>query len=98
MMSLILAIFYPLAIQYHVRDWRWLYPFALLTALIDVWCNYTELVLLTWDFPEAGEYTFSQRLVRLQTGNRWQRFVARTIIPYLNYFDPGHVPVKHGLT
>ena len=94
MMSLILAAAYPLAIQYRVRGWLWLLPFTLLIVLIDIWCNYTELAVLTGDFPKAGEYTFSQRLVRLQTGNRWQRCVARVVIPYLNYFDPGHVPVK----
>ena len=93
-MFLLLALCYPLAIQYQVRNWRWLAPFTLAVLLLDGLCNYTDLALLTWDFPRKGEYTFSQRLVRLQSGNQWQRFVARVTIPYLNFFDPNHVPVK----
>lgn len=94
MISLILALCYPLAIQYKVRNWRWLAPFTLTVLVVDVIANYTELALLTGDLPQEGEYTFSQRLVRLQDGNLWQRIVAKIVIPYLNYFDPGHVPVK----
>ena len=94
-MSMLLAILYPFAIRIARGGlWRLMLPVTVLGLIIDVWCNYTELALLTGDFPKAGEYTLSQRLVRLQTGNRWQRFVARVVIPYLNYFDPGHVPVK----
>ena len=93
-MFLVLALCYPLAIQYKVRGWHWLAPFTLATIVLDVVCNYTDLALITGDFPRNGEYTFSQRLVRLQIGTRWQRFVARVTIPYLNFFDPDHVPLK----
>jgi len=49
-MFIVLALFYPLAIQYQRGGhWRILAPFTLLTALIDIYCNYTELALLTWD-------------------------------------------------
>lgn len=91
MLSLLLLLCYPLAVQYKVRGWRWILPFTLLVLLIDVVANYTELTVLTWDSPEPGEFTFSKRLERLRFGNRWQRFVARVVIPYLNYFDPGHI-------
>ena len=93
-MFLLLALLYPLAIQYKTRNWRWLAPLTLFTLVLDVASNYTDLALLTVDFPRKGEYTFSQRLVRLQSGNRWQRFVSKVTIPYLNFFDPGHAPVK----
>lgn len=91
MLSPLLLILYPLAIQYKTRNWRWLTPLTLFAIVLDVAANYTELALLTWDFPRKGEYTFSQRLSRLQYGNAWQRFISRLVIPYLNYFDPGHV-------
>lgn len=94
-MFLLLALMYPLAVQYEVREWRWLAPITLTALVVDVVSNYSDLAVLTWDFPRRGEYTFSQRLVRLQYGNRWQRFIARAVIPYLNYFDPGHVPTKN---
>ena len=93
-MFILLTLLYPLAVQYKVRHWRWLFPFTFFMLVVDVISNYTDLALITWDFPKRGEWTFSQRLVRLQYGNRWQRFVAWLVIPYLNYFDPGHVPVK----
>ena len=92
MISLALALLYPVAIQYK-RGGAWvaLLPIALVTAIIDVIANYTELALLTWQMPLRTEATFSQRLPRLRRGNRWQRFVAAIVIPYLNYFDPGHI-------
>ena len=91
MLSLLLLLLYPLAIQYKTRNWRWLTPLTLFAAVLDVVANYTELALLTGDFPRKGEHTFSQRLARLKSGNRWHRLVARITIPYLNYFDPGHI-------
>lgn len=90
MLSLILLLIYPASIK-RIRvggPWRWL---ALPAGILDVLANYTELALLTWDFPKRGEYTFSMRLRRIQYGNRWQRWLASLIIPYLNYFDAGHV-------
>lgn len=96
-MTLLLALLYPLAIQYERGGWWNLcLLLAIPAAIIDVIANYTELALLTWDFPKKGEYTFSTRLVRLQEGTAWQRFIASVVIPYLNYFDPNHVPVKAG--
>lgn len=91
MLSLPLLVLYPLAIQYEVRRWpiRYLY-YAV--GIIDVIANYTELAVLTLDFPRKGEYTFSQRLRRLQYGNRYQRLWAKVVIPYLNFFQANHVP------
>lgn len=88
-MSLILAILYPLAIQYGRGGlWRIVIPVTVLALLLDIWCNYTELALLTWDWPKQGEYTFSQRCHRMKTEDTWGGAVARFIEPYLDYFDP----------
>lgn len=88
-MSLILALLYPLAIQY-LRGGVWLVvlPITFIAFFIDVLANYTELALFTWDFPQKGEHTFSDRLVRLQYNLDWRGDIARKIIPILNYFDP----------
>lgn len=91
MLSLIVLALYPLAIQYEVRGWRIKY-FYWSVGLLDVLVNYTELAVLTADFPKRGEYTFSTRLIRLRRGNWYNRLWARAVIPYLNYFQPGHVP------
>lgn len=91
MFSLITLILYPLAIQYEVRKWPIWYLYYTV-GVTDVIANYTELALLTGDFPRKGEYTFSQRLKRLQYGTPWQRFVAKGVKPYLNYFQANHIP------
>jgi hypothetical protein len=95
MLSLILALVYPLAIQYKRGWWMWwVLPLTLAALVLDVVANYTELALLTWDRPQAKEYTFSQRLYRLQWGTPWQQFVAKVTIPYLNFFDRDHVLLR----
>lgn len=88
-MSILLAILYPLAIQY-LRGglWRLVLPITFLAFFIDVIANYTELALLTWDFPQKGEHTFSERLVRLRYYSDFRGEIARLVIPYLDYFDP----------
>ena len=91
-MSLLLAFMYPLAVQYERGGW-WhvLAPFTLLALVIDVLANYTELALLTWDFPKRNEFTFSTRLKRLQKDPGWRGILAKPIIRYLNFFYSGHV-------
>lgn len=92
MISLLTLILYPLAIQYKKGGLRYaVLPVTAIAAALDVIANYTELSVLTLDFPRKGEYTFSKRLKRLQYGTPWQQRVAKVIVPYLNYFDPGHV-------
>lgn len=92
-MFVILAILYPIAVQYERGGWwRLLAPITLVTLLIDVWCNYTELALLLWDHPQHGEHTFSQRLRRLQYDQGWRGHVALAIIGYLNGVMPDHIP------
>ena len=69
-------------------------PLTLLTIGVNMLANYTELALLTWDFPQEGEHTFSQRLKRLVREDGWRGVLARGIAEVLNYFAPGgrHVP------
>lgn len=88
-MSLLLALLYPLAVQYERGSWwKTLLPLTLLTLLIDIIANYTELALLTWDFPKRGEWTFSTRLKRLQTDSGWRGALAQYVVVYLNFFAP----------
>lgn len=88
-MSLILALLYPIAIQFERKGW-WLLlaPVTFIALVIDVIANYTELALLTLDFPQSGEYTFSQRLKRLNLDEGWRGSFGRCITKYLDYFDP----------
>ena len=55
-MSILLFLLYPIAVQFERGGW-WLLlaPITLLTLLLDVVCNYTELALLTWDLPQKRE-------------------------------------------
>ena len=88
-MTLLLALLYIPAIQVERGGW-WLVltPIALVTLVIDVIANYTELALITWDYPQKREYTFSTRLLRLKHDNGLRGRFARSVIAYLNYFDP----------
>lgn len=88
-MSLLLLVLYPFAIQFERGGWwRLLFPVTLLALIVDVWCNYTELALLTWDRPAKGEYTFSTRIKRLQYYPGWRGGFARLVRDYTNFFDP----------
>lgn len=91
-MTLILALLYPLAVQYKRGGW-WLLvaPVTFAALIIDIWCNYTELALITLDFPARGEWTFSTRLQRLQYYHGWRGTFARACRDYCNYFDKDHV-------
>ncbi|NBP16767.1 hypothetical protein EBU95_20670 [bacterium] len=90
-MSILLIILYPIAIQYERGGiWNILLPITFITLLIDVIANYTELALLTLDFPQSGEYTFSDRLVRIQYAEGWTGFIGRNVAAYCNYWAPNH--------
>lgn len=91
---LILLAVYPLAIQYERGGWwHWLFWLYFPAGLLDVLLNYTTLALYTWDFPKAGEYTFSRRLSRLQRQTDWRRWFAVVLKPFLDYFDPKGIHV-----
>lgn len=91
-MTILLALLYPIAIQYqHGGWWSILKPLALITAIIDVIANYTELALITWDYPKEGERTFSQRCARLIHQNGWAGTVGKLTQRYCNFFMAGHI-------
>jgi hypothetical protein len=50
-----------------------------------------ELALLTWDFPQEGEYTFSDRLARLKHNGDWRGVIARMAVGYCDIFFEGHI-------
>jgi len=89
-MSIILLIFAPLALQYELGN-KWLAPVAFVFLLLDVIANYTELALLTWDWPLPGEYTFSKRLARLRRYPGLMGEICENLSRYLNNISPGHV-------
>ena len=89
---LILWPLYIIGVQYDRGGWwRLLMPITLVALVLDVWLNFTELALLTWDWPRnEDELTFSNRLKRLVHDGGWRgsfaRFVARGM---LDPFAPG---------
>ena len=81
---------------HRMTAWHWLLAgaYVILAIALDVVLNYTVLALMTWDFPKAKEYTFSQRLNRLVKDTGWRGVAARGIAFVLNPFDSdprGHV-------
>lgn len=91
MISLITLLLFPLAIQYERGGyWKLLWPLYLTTAILDVTANYTELALITYDWPKAGEVTFSLRIPRLLLVGGWISSAVYWCARYLNYFSPGH--------
>ena len=95
MFSIILAILYPIAIQYERRGiWYVVLPITFFAFIIDVIANYTELAILTWDFPRSFEFTFSQRLSRLKRMSDWRGKLCLPIANILDKIAPSgkHVP------
>jgi len=88
--AIFLALVFPLAIQYQ-NGWRWVYPLAIVTLMVDVIANYTCLAVLTLDWPMRGEHTFSQRLSRLRFDFGWRGKLVAPIIKYLNWVHPNHI-------
>lgn len=88
---LVLWPVYIVAVQY-LRGgwWRLLAPFTFVALVLDVVLNYTELALLTWDWPrDRYEVTFSNRLKRLVARDDWRGKLARYIATkMLNPYDP----------
>lgn len=67
--------------------WAIALPFVVIAVALDIFLNFTLLALLSWDFPQQGEYTFSQRLARLVRGTgrkaRVASWIARSLLdPY----------------
>jgi len=86
---------YSLSVQYERGGlWKLLIPIACLTLLIDVALNYTELALLTLDFPRKGEFTFSRRLARLRYSTNWRGVLARYTTACLDAIAPSGKHIK----
>jgi len=90
MISLFLLLpLYSITIQYERGGlWRICYLAAPLALLIDVLLNYTELALLTLDFPKWGEWTFSSRLKRLKNSQTWRGPTALYLKKVLDVIAP----------
>jgi hypothetical protein len=89
MMTVLLWVLYPIAIQIERGGWwRLLTPVALLALAVDVLANWTELSLLLWQWPGRGVWTFSQRLSILIYVTGWRGDLARKIAPVLNAIAP----------
>lgn len=89
----LLWVLYPIAIQYERKGWWYLFLLvALPTYVLDVVLNHTTLALLTWSFPmkrrDKYEWTFSDRLARLQYGNQWNNDLARYLKRVLDPIAP----------
>jgi hypothetical protein len=88
-LPLLLAVAYPVVIQYERGGWwKLLMPFTLLAALVDVWLNFTTFSIYMASTPGKKEITFSQHLERLVFDTGWRGVVARVIARYTNKFDP----------
>ena len=91
MIALVTLLLYPLAIQYERGGWcKVLWPIYVITAILDVIANYTELALITYDWPRTGEVTFSMRIPRLLLTGGWRSWASYQCARYLNYFAPDH--------
>lgn len=91
-MTILLALLYPIAVQYERNGWwRLLAPVTVFSLVIDVIANYTELALITWDFPVKHEWTFSTRVQRLQYYAGWRGSFARAVKSYCNFFYKDHI-------
>lgn len=93
---LLLWPLYLIGIQYERKGvFYLLFPITLIAAIIDIVLNYTELALLTWDWPKSGEYTFSTRLERLIHSDGWRGTFANFVKKYmLDWADPDGVHIK----
>ena len=95
-LPVLLALVYPIAIQYERGGWwRLLYPVTALALLVDVWLNWTTFSLYLWSAPGKREYTLSQHLERLVFDRGWRGFLARGVARYTNRWDPSppHIPL-----
>lgn len=94
-MTLLLIMLYPIAVQYERGGWwRVVAPITVLALVIDVAANHTELSLAVWEWPRAGEWTFSTRLERLIREQGWRGDVARPVARILNFIAPSGRHIK----
>lgn len=93
MISVLVLFLYPIAIQYERGGiWRVLLPLYIITALLDVVANYTEISLLLLEWPKPKQYTVSKRISYLIPCLGWKGSIAYMVARYLNYFSANHIP------
>ena len=85
--TIILLATFELALKYPHAKLR-----LLIAATANVLANYGLLMVLFYDFPRWGEYTFSKRLPRLCNLPGWRGRFARRCKIYINKRVPGHIP------
>jgi len=74
--------------------WRIFWVFGLVALPVDIILNFTELALVTLDFPKRSEWTFSTRLFRLQYNTDWRGDMARYFVKVLNAIAPSGLHIK----
>lgn len=89
----LLFLLYCVGVQYEreglPKGWHVFFSFfAVVALLLDVVLNYTLFIVYTWDIPQAREYTFSDRLGRLERDTGWRGKLARPIVWVLNKIAP----------
>lgn len=87
---------YLIGVQYYRGGWCRVFWIVGAFALVcDVLFNFTLFAVLTWDWPQKGEWTFSQRLERLVCSKGWRATEADLIATYmLDWADPRGVHVQ----
>jgi hypothetical protein len=92
----ILFFWFTITIQYLRGGIFWLLAITGgVTLPLDVFYNYSVFVVLMWDVPKKGEYTFSSRLERLVLRTDWRGEFARQIATCLNAICPTHNHIKN---
>ena len=92
---LFLLPLYAIGIQYQRGGgWYIVVPVVLIALILDFLLNFTELAVLTLDFPRMGEWTFSTRLSRLKLNTDWRGDVARYIKRCLDAIAPSGLHIQ----
>lgn len=98
-----LFVGYTIGIQYQRESWwLWVRMVCLLVAgvtmLLDVIAEWTVLSIYMFEFPEPGEYTFSDRLERLCLESGWRGWIGLRISRLLNWIaPPGHPHINNAI-
>jgi len=88
MISILLMLIYPLAIQYERKGLCIiLLPLYIIAGFLSFLANHTEMSLI-YGWPRKGEWTLSKRLRRLSYLSGWRGTLAFWMANYTDKFDP----------
>ena len=91
----VLLPLYFIGIQYQRGGLWWIVaPVTVLALALDLVLNFTELAVLTLDWPKWGEWTFSTRLARLRFNDGWRGDLARYVKRILDPIAPSGLHIK----